>query len=68
MNLAVFAATVNLKIILKDPKSIKPMNIQTMLAFKDLSSGEYSLFSQMISVGSDAYYIYKSSSKNFIYP
>jgi len=66
MNLALLAATVNLKIILKEPKSINPMKTQTTLAFIALVSGEYSLFSHMISVGSEACYTSRSSPKNFI--
>jgi hypothetical protein len=54
MNLAALASTVNLKIILKEPNNIKPMNNQTILALMALYSGENSLFSQIISVGSDA--------------
>lgn len=54
MNFALLAATVNLKMIEKEPKSMKNMKIQTILALNCLSCGENSLFSQMMSLGSDA--------------
>jgi hypothetical protein len=43
------------------------MTIQAMIDLTSLLVGEYSLFSQMISVGSAAYLIEISSPKSFIY-
>jgi len=66
MDSAVLAITEHLKIAKKAQINIIEIKLQAIIVLPVLCASEYSLFSQMMSVGSAVSLIYNSSPKKFI--